>query len=105
MIPSKKGDATVGIIILIIIIILIVWLVNLGYRECSTDKQCGSEAYCGVDHNCHTIPVIERTVVKQEYNLVPAATFIGIAIIIAAIILKWKTKPGRLIDEYRKLHN
>lgn len=87
MLKSKKANIAVGILVIIIIIIIVVWLVNISGRECTQDSQCGSESYCGSDFKCHKIPIIEKTITQNQYGR--AATILGFAMIIAAVILKW----------------
>lgn len=89
---KKANEAIIAVLVVIIVIIIIAWLVNLGSKECRSDKHCEEDSYCGSDFTCHKIPVIEKTVVNQEYDFTSAALILGIAIIIAAVILKWKRK-------------
>ena len=85
---NKKSEAgLVAVLIIIIIVFFLGWLVNIGQRECRTNKDCGSESYCGSDFSCHSYPTIQKTVV--QYNLFWPAVVIGIAIILAAVIFNW----------------
>ncbi|MBS3132330.1 hypothetical protein J4212_07910 [Candidatus Woesearchaeota archaeon] len=59
---------------------------NLGQRECSSNESCGKGYYCGSDFSCHEMPTIEKTVVQN--NLIVPSIIIGIAIIIAAFVMK-----------------
>ena len=89
----KKSEAGLVIILVIAVIILgFGWLINISQRECSSNKDCSSDSYCGSDFACHQHPVIQRTVV--QYNLIVPSIIIGIAIIIAVIILKWNRKAA-----------
>ena len=94
----KKADGGVtAIIIIIIVLVFIGWLVNIGGRECRTNKDCGEEAYCGSDFACHQIPVIERST-GASYTL--PALIIGLAMIVTAVIIKWDSiKPNRSLAE------
>lgn len=84
---SKKGDAGMTLILVIIIIVLFFgWLINIGQRECRTNRDCGSASYCGSDFACHEFPVIQQTVV--QYNFLMPSIIIGIAIIIAVLIYR-----------------
>lgn len=88
---NKRAElATITLIILIIIFVL-GWLINLGTKECRSNTQCGDGYYCGSDFSCHQIPTIEKTIVKN--NLVVPSIIIGIAIIIAAIVLRSAKMP------------
>jgi hypothetical protein len=59
-----------------------------GSRECSENKECSSNNYCGSDFTCHQFPVIENTVVHNDWTT-PAA-ILGLAIVLAAMILRKK---------------
>ncbi len=97
---NKRGEAVLTtIIVIIIIIIVIAWLVNIGGRECRRDSQCKNGQYCGADFACHDIPVVEKTV--YDINLLPSAIVLGIALVAAAFIFKWKGKRGELMVEQR----
>ena len=83
---NKKSEVLTIILVMIIIAALIGWLVNFSSRECRSDNDCADDHYCGSDFACHKIPVIEKTIVKN--NLIIPSAIIGAAIIIAALILK-----------------
>ena len=89
----KKAEAVTIILVLIIVVVFIGYLVNIGSRECRTDSQCTSGQYCGSDFACHDIPVVEKTVVQN--NLILPSFILGIAVVIAAIVLKWGNFPSR----------
>lgn len=83
----RKSEAgLVIIVILLIAFIFIGWLISLGQRECKSNRDCSSDSYCGSDFACHEHPSIQKTVVR--YSLIGPSLIIGIAIIIAAIILR-----------------
>ena len=84
---SKKSEAGTVIIIVIILALFFGWLINLNQRECRSNKDCKSESYCGSDFACHEFPVIQKTIV--QYNFLWPSIIIGLAVIFAAIILKW----------------
>jgi len=94
----KKADGGItAIIIIIIVLVFIGWLVNIGGRECRTNKDCGEEAYCGSDFACHQIPVIERST-GTSYTV--PALIIGLAMIVTAVILRWdKLRPNKNLAE------
>lgn len=86
---NKRADGGLtAIVIVIIIIIFLMWLINVGQRECSSNKDCSDEEYCGSDFACHKIPVIvkENTPIVVQRNYVGPALIIGISLIIVAII-------------------
>ena len=94
MLRSKKSEVVLAtIFIVLIIIIFLGWLVNVGSRECRTNSDCDNANYCGSDFACHQIPTIEKTIVQN--NFIVPSIIIAIAIIIAAIVLKWKRIPFR----------
>lgn len=83
----KRAEAGLVLILIIVIVILLFgWLINVSQRECKSNRDCGSEAYCGSDFQCHQYPNIQKTIV--QYNLFWPAVIIGIAIMLAAWILK-----------------
>lgn len=84
---AKKANGAVVVLVIVIILIIMYWIVNLSFRECSSDKDCGADRYCGSDFKCH-----EKIINRVEYNLTGPAAIIGLAIIIAAIILKWRRR-------------
>ncbi|MBS3101212.1 hypothetical protein J4204_03695 [Candidatus Woesearchaeota archaeon] len=98
---SKKAEAGLVIILVVIIVLFFFgWLINIGQRECKSNKDCGSEAYCGSDFACHTYPTIQKTVV--QYNLFWPALIIGIAIVIAAVMPRLNSKakePERFVEK------
>ncbi len=86
---KRKADGGLTIILIVVIVMVFLgWLVNLSQRECKSNKDCNSESYCGSDFSCHSYPTIQKTVV--QYNFVWPSVIIGIAIVIAAIIFRWK---------------
>ena len=64
-----------------------------GKKECSLNSDCPANNYCGSDFKCHLFPTIENTIVKNDWTM-PAA-IIGLAIVIAAMILRKKQQPVR----------
>lgn len=83
---NKKANAVV-LVIAIIALLIIFWKIgDLASRECSLDKECNEESYCGSDFKCHKYPTITK------HNYVPAAFIIGVSVVIAAYILKRKSK-------------
>ena len=82
----KKSEAAITLLIIIVIIFFLGWLINIGQRECKSNRDCGSESYCGSDFSCHSYPTIQKTVF--QYNLFWPAVIIGLAIVIAAWIFR-----------------
>ncbi|MCF7861980.1 hypothetical protein K9M79_07100 [Candidatus Woesearchaeota archaeon] len=86
---SKKGTVALAVVIIVIVaLIFFGWLINLNNRECSSDNDCGDDSYCGSDFACHEHIIVEKTIEKND--LIIPSIFVGIAIIVGAIILKWK---------------
>ena len=84
---SKKSQVGLAAVIIVIIGVLgIGMLANLGSRECNSNKSCNSDEYCGSDFACHQIPVIEKTLINN--NFIMPSIIVGIAIIMASFILK-----------------
>ena len=87
MLKSKKSEAgLVAIIIIIVVLFSLGWLYNINQRECSKNKDCSSESYCGSDFSCHQYPNIQNNIV--QYNFFWPALIIGIALIIGAWIFR-----------------
>jgi hypothetical protein len=86
---NKKAvvPAVLGVII-VIIVVLVIW--NYAGRECSKDTDCGNERYCGSDFKCHEFKIIQKTEINNNF-MIPAI-IVGIAIIIAAIVLRGKKR-------------
>ena len=89
MLSSRKSEAGLVIVLVIIIVALFVgWLISYNSRECRSNRDCGSESYCGSDFACHQYPNIQKTV--AEYNFILPSLILGIAIIIFALIFNWE---------------
>lgn len=90
MIRGKRAAGPLIVLLLaIIVVFVVIWVSNIVQRECSKDTECPQDYYCGSDFACHEQKIIDRTVV-HNYNLFGASVVIGIALIIAVIILKSK---------------
>ena len=89
---NKKGTFLSGALLVVAIALALI-IFNFFSYECFEDNQCKDQQYCGVDHECHDFPDVQEA--KQDY--VRAAlifgALIGIAIIVAAYILKKKEPP------------
>lgn len=84
---SKKAQVgLVAVIIIITGVLGIGMLANFGSRECNSNKNCNSDEYCGSDFACHQIPVIEKTLINN--NFIMPSIIVGIAIIMASFVLK-----------------
>ena len=81
---NKKADGGItAIIVIVIIIVFLGWLINLGSRECNSNKDCSQDSYCGSDFSCHQHPVINTEVNKISITL--PIILIGIILIILAV--------------------
>lgn len=94
---NKKAEALTIILVIIILVLFIGWLVSFNSRECRSNAQCPSDYYCGSDFSCHQLPTIEKTVIKN--NLVVPSIIMGIAIIVAALILRFGKKSFKTTKE------
>ncbi|MBI1936274.1 hypothetical protein HYS31_07595 [Candidatus Woesearchaeota archaeon] len=91
---GRKSEA--GLVIVLVLAIaafFIGWLVNLSQRECRGNNDCSSSSYCGSDFSCHEFPLIQQTI--SQYSLVAPAIILAIAIIAAAVILRWNIEFKR----------
>ena len=87
---NKKADGGItAIIIIVIIIVFLGWLINLGSRECNSNKDCSEDNYCGSDFSCHQHPVINTEV--NQISITLPIILICITLIILAVIWKWET--------------
>src|SRR3989338_2512513 len=82
---SRKSEAITVILVTLMVLVFFGWLINLHSRECRSNNDCNDGFYCGSDFSCHQMQVIEK---NSGYNLLMPSIIIGIAIIIAAMILK-----------------
>ena len=98
---NKKSEAITIIILALILVFFVGWLLNFNSRECRSDGQCSSGFYCGSDFACHQIPVVENTIVKN--NIMFPSIILGIAIIIAAYILRYGKNPPRKKQEHQEI--
>ena len=62
-------------------------------KECNLNSDCQANNYCGSDFKCHPFPAIENNIVKNDW-IAPAA-IIGLAIVLAAMILRRKQERIR----------
>lgn len=90
----KSETGLVVILIIVIILFFFGWLINVSQRECRTNRDCSSEAYCGSDFSCHQFPNIQKTVV--QYSLFWPAVIIGVAIVLAAWIFREARKETKV---------
>ena len=82
---NKKGVA-VSVLVLTIIIVAAIfyWVGSVASRECNNNNDCNSNEYCGSDFRCH-----EMTSNSGGGYFWPAF-FLGVSIIAAALILRWR---------------
>ena len=79
---SRKGAA--GLLLLALIVAIIIYgIVTVSQRECSRDSHCPEGNYCGSDFKCH-----QHKTYEVKNNFLASSIILGIAIIIAAMILK-----------------
>ena len=98
MLKHKKSEAgLVAVLIIIIVFFFFGWLINIGQRECRTNRDCGSESYCGSDFSCHQYPTIQKTV--MQYNLFWPALIISLAIVAAAWVFRQPRQETKVIEK------
>ncbi len=83
----KVQSGTLIVILIIVSLILISWV---GGWECLNNSDCNSDEVCTVKHTCYKPAIPEKTVYITETKYAGAAIILGIAIILAAIILSKK---------------
>src|SRR3989344_632181 len=95
---NKKSEAGLTVLLIIIIAVLFFgWLINIGQRECRSNRDCGSESYCGSDFSCHQYPSIQKTVV--QYSLFWPAVIISLAIVAAAWVFRQPRPETNVVVE------
>ena len=83
---NNKGSLALAFVAVILaLVVLSVFLVNLAMRDCNSNRDFASNAYCGSDNECHYYP--DKIVVKEN-NFLPAALVITIGLIVASYINK-----------------
>ena len=89
---NKKGQLLTTLIFVILVVMFFMMIADNMMSGCKSDSACGEGYYCGVDKQCHKVPVIEKTIVKEttSYDLTGPALVLGVSLIIAAMIYKWK---------------
>ena len=87
---NKKGAFFIGALVILVLVLFVV-VIQYERYECTKNIHCGETSYCGVDHKCHEFPA--KSV--QSYTKAAAmfGLIVGIAIMVAALILKQKKKP------------
>jgi len=94
MLNRKADGGLTAIIIIIVIIVFLGWLINLGGRECNSNKECNEDSYCGSDFNCHEYPNVKTEVTKVSITL--PILIISITLIILALIWRWENIFGKV---------
>ena len=78
---------TFGITIIVLLAIISAFLIaSYISRECNTNPDCNENQYCAYNNKCYSCPNIQ----PKYSNLLSSALVLGIAIVIAALILKGK---------------
>ena len=89
---NRKAEAGLTLILVIIVAVLVFgWALNASQRECKKNSDCNSESYCGSDFQCHKYPNIQVV----QYNFLGPAIIIGIAILLAALIIRWNRQQSQ----------
>lgn len=96
MFTYKKASAAVIVLSVILILIILFWIGKSLMKECKKDTDCSSGYYCSSDFKCHETKTIEKTIIKNDFS--KSAYSIAFAIIIAAIILRFKPKKIKNMD-------
>jgi len=92
---KKANLGLIAIVIVLGLVILTITLINFYNRECSKNSDCSQSAYCGSDYKCHEFP---KEIIVKENSYILASTILGVAMIIAAYILKGGRLPFRKKD-------
>ena len=101
---NKKAQINMFIILVILstivgVVITGIWLYDISTKECKSNEECGEGKYCGGDHACHIIPVIQESsrasIIQNNYGI--AGFILAVSIIISSLIIKqkkWIKKPS-----------
>lgn len=103
---GRKADGAVAIMAILLIVVIIIWIVQAvdASRECKSDEQCAEEQYCTSEFKCKDIPVIEKEIIVEKTNIPRTALFLGLAIIIAALIIRFGKKENNGEEGSKKGH-
>jgi len=75
----------------------VLWLYDISSKECKSNSDCGEGEYCGVDHACHILPIIQESsdvsVIQNNYGI--AGFILAVSIIISSLIIKRKWAKKR----------
>ena len=86
----KKAEGMLGaIVIVLIVIIFFVWLIGEAQKECRRDSDCNN-GICNSNFECVSI---QKSNSAQNFNT--GALILGVALIIAALIMKWDKIFGK----------
>lgn len=85
---NKKGVAAGIVLVVLALFLFALFLINIASRECNSNSDCKDTEYCSTDYRCYQFP--DRVVVDEGTSFMGAAFILGVAIIIAAIILRYK---------------
>jgi hypothetical protein len=89
---NRKAVAQSALVVIIIVLIIAI-VVHYAGRECSKDTDCGDGFYCGSDNKCHEFKIIQKT--EIHYDLLVPSIIIGIALVIAAYVLRGRQRQQR----------
>ena len=98
---NKRGSGATVLLGIVVIVLGIVWMFALSERECNANTDCEENFYCGSDFACHEHPYIEKQPIVINYWL--PALILGIAIIVAAFILKRKPRLQPPFNGYEEI--
>ena len=102
----KKGEAMGVVVIVLVIVVFLAWFINESWKECRSDSDCNN-GICNSNFECVSIQQ------NSGQNFNTGALILGVALIIAALIMKWdkifKKKSSEKTEEEpeekpKKLH-
>ena len=98
----KKGSAAVIVLGVVLLIVILAWAFTSLRGECRTDSACGDGKYCGADRACHTIPVVEKEVIKNNFLL--PSIIIALSIVIGAVLLHLGRRDDKELQQHYDKH-
>jgi hypothetical protein len=84
---NKKGAAAGIVLVILALFLFAIFLINIASRECNSNSDCSDDQYCSTDYRCYQFP--DKVLVKDR-SFLGAAFILGLAIVIAAVILRYK---------------
>ncbi len=80
---TKANAALIVVVVALSLVVLGSFLLDLAGRECSSNRDCQENAYCGSDDECHEYP---KNIVVEKNNFFKASIIFAGGIVLAAFV-------------------